>query len=183
MVLGILIQGGAGRPAEFVTRGDRLRKSAWVKTHLENALPDLPFSFVYGGRASGDLLQAWPKNTETNRIEAARARRAMTWTAPRVGPRSPLHGGRLRRLPRVRMDGVLQEPWEAEHADPGEDPGAGCNTLAWAGNAEGVHPSLLERRHLRLGPLSTARAGAGRQCRRAVRAGRRTRQQRGISVL
>ena len=74
MVLGILVQGGAGRPAEFVTPGEMLRKSDWVKTHLETARPSLPFSFVYGGRASGDLLQAWPKDTETTRIDAARTR-------------------------------------------------------------------------------------------------------------
>ena len=85
MVLGILVQGGAGRPAEVVTPGEMLRKSDWIKTHLETARPGLPFSFVYGGRASGDLLQAWPKNTETTRIDAASTRRAMTWTDPASG--------------------------------------------------------------------------------------------------
>lgn len=85
MVLGILVQGGAGRPAEVVTPGEMLRKSDWIKTHLETARPGLPFSFVYGGRASGDLLQTWPKDTETTRIDAARTRRAMTWTDPASG--------------------------------------------------------------------------------------------------
>jgi len=80
MFLGFLIQGGDGRPAEFVTRGEMLRKSAWIKTHLEIACADLPFTFVYGGRTSEDLLRAWPNDTETNRIDAARTRRAMTRT-------------------------------------------------------------------------------------------------------
>jgi alpha-galactosidase len=85
MVLGILVQGGAGRPAEFVTPGEMERKSEWIKTHLATARPSLPFSFVYGGKASGDLLRAWPKATETTRIDAARTRRTMTWTDPASG--------------------------------------------------------------------------------------------------
>ena len=84
MVLGILVQRAAGRPAEFVTPGEMLRKSDWIKTHLETARPSLPFSFVYGGRASEDLLQAWPKDRETTRIDTAR-RRTMTWTDPASG--------------------------------------------------------------------------------------------------
>ncbi len=80
MVLGILLQGRTGRPAEFVTPGEMLRKSDWIKTHLENDRSVPPFSFVYGCRASADLLEVWPKNTEITRIDAARTRRLMTWT-------------------------------------------------------------------------------------------------------
>ena len=85
MVLGVLVQAGAAWPAEFVTHGEMQRKSDWVKTHLEAAKPSLPFSFVYGGKASGDLLQAWPKVTETTRIDAVRTRLSMTWTDPASG--------------------------------------------------------------------------------------------------
>ncbi len=43
MVLGILVQGVAGRPAEVVTPDEMLRKSDWINTHLETACPGLPF--------------------------------------------------------------------------------------------------------------------------------------------
>ena len=79
LVLGILVPGTAARPAEFVTPGEMARKSDWIKTNLETARPGLPFSFVYSGRASGELLQAWPKNAETTRIDST-FRRVTTWT-------------------------------------------------------------------------------------------------------
>ena len=85
MVLGILVQGGAVRPAEFVTPGEMQRKSDWIKAHLDTARPSLPFSFVYGGKESGDLIGAWPKVTETARIDAVRTRHTVTWTDPASG--------------------------------------------------------------------------------------------------
>ena len=85
MILGILAPAIAARPAEFVTPGEMERKSDWVKSHLATTRPSLPFSFVYGGKASSDLLPSWPRTTETTRLDAVRTRRTTTWTDPVSG--------------------------------------------------------------------------------------------------
>ena len=43
-----------------------------------------PFSFVYGGKASRELLQAWPKHTETTRIDRTH-QQVTVWKDPATG--------------------------------------------------------------------------------------------------
>ncbi|MDQ2732696.1 MAG: NPCBM/NEW2 domain-containing protein, partial [Armatimonadota bacterium] len=46
---------------------------------------DLPFSFVYGGRPSDELLASWPKTTTSRKLDAARREHTYTWTDPLTG--------------------------------------------------------------------------------------------------
>ena len=44
----------------------------------------LPFSFVYDGHSSDELLAVWPKKAARNRLDASRTRHTLTWTDPRT---------------------------------------------------------------------------------------------------
>ncbi|MCC6727786.1 MAG: NPCBM/NEW2 domain-containing protein [Chthonomonadales bacterium] len=46
---------------------------------------DLPFSFVYGGRSSADLLPGWRRERASRALDAARTEQTTTWTDPRTG--------------------------------------------------------------------------------------------------
>ncbi len=45
----------------------------------------LPFSFIFGGRESDDLLAAWPVKTEERALERGRKQRVHTWSDPKTG--------------------------------------------------------------------------------------------------
>lgn len=45
----------------------------------------LPFSFVYGGKASGELLAKWPRKEEVRKLDDARTARDISWTDPETG--------------------------------------------------------------------------------------------------
>ncbi|MGA2498669.1 MAG: alpha-galactosidase [Tepidisphaeraceae bacterium] len=50
------------------------------------SVPDgLPFSFIYAGRPSAELLAAWPRKEDAAPAEAGRTRRTITWTDPATG--------------------------------------------------------------------------------------------------
>ncbi len=85
MVLGLCIPGAAARPAEFVTPGEMQVKADWIKNHLEDPRTGQPFSFVYGGKASGELLPSWTTQSGTTSIDAVRTRRTVSWTDPATG--------------------------------------------------------------------------------------------------
>ena len=67
-----------------MTEGLKTRDQ-WVKKHLPGDLAQLPFSFVYGGQASGDFLAAWPVKTDEKKLDQNRTQRAFTWTDPDTG--------------------------------------------------------------------------------------------------
>lgn len=46
---------------------------------------DLPFSFVYNGRPSAELLQAWQFKRETHRLDENREQIILTWLDPATG--------------------------------------------------------------------------------------------------
>ena len=52
---------------------------------VESAPAGLPFSFVYAGRPSAELIASWPRKEETAPAEAGRTRRTITWTDPATG--------------------------------------------------------------------------------------------------
>lgn len=60
-------------------------KTQWVSDHLLSTAAQIPFSFVYGGRASDVLLQAWPRKVEHQRLDDARTQHTLTWTDPATG--------------------------------------------------------------------------------------------------
>jgi alpha-galactosidase len=82
-VLGLCIPASVGRAAEFVTPGEMQQRNQWVKEHLTSAPPRVPFSFVYAGRASQDLLREWPVKGENERIDDSRTRHTVMWSDPK----------------------------------------------------------------------------------------------------
>lgn len=63
-----------------------------IRDHrITGALPtahrtsDLPFSFLYGGQPSDQLLATWPKKTATRQLDSFRREHTFTWTDPRTG--------------------------------------------------------------------------------------------------
>ena len=45
----------------------------------------LPFSFVYDGHSSDELLAVWPKKTARKKLDSSRTQHTLTWTDPRTG--------------------------------------------------------------------------------------------------
>jgi alpha-galactosidase len=45
----------------------------------------VPFSFLYGGRTSADLLPGWERKDETKKLDEARTERTITWTDKPTG--------------------------------------------------------------------------------------------------
>lgn len=48
---------------------------------------DLPFSFVYDGKPSAELLKAWKLDHDSRKLDAERTERTSTWTDPQSGLR------------------------------------------------------------------------------------------------
>ena len=84
---------------------------------------NLPFSFVYSGKPSGQLLKTWQRNAKSEDLDANRHRTTVEYLDPNVGSPSPLPGDRVRRFPHRRVDALLQEHRRRRHADPGKGPG------------------------------------------------------------
>ena len=77
------------RPAQatdFVQPEEMQRRDQWLHDRLLDATStNLPFSFVYDGKASGELLSAWPKKVQTKKLDGDRTQRTSTWTDPKTG--------------------------------------------------------------------------------------------------
>lgn len=73
------------QPGTLTTPDNMRLKDQWVREHLLDANPALPFSFVYGTQGSGELLAVWPKNTSERKLDNARIERTFTWSDPNTG--------------------------------------------------------------------------------------------------
>jgi len=72
--------------AVSVTPEELGRARAWVAAALQpGAKPDLPFSFVFGGKPSAALLPTWPRKDEVRKLDAQRTARSIQWTDPKSG--------------------------------------------------------------------------------------------------
>ncbi len=59
--------------------------SRWAAKHLDPAGRSLPFSFVYDGKSSVDLLAIWPKRIDQKQLDKDRTQHTFTWTDPKSG--------------------------------------------------------------------------------------------------
>ncbi len=61
----------------------------WMLGQLESlqaaASVERPFSFIYGGRPSAQLLQEWPFETGARQLDEQRTEHTLTWTDPATG--------------------------------------------------------------------------------------------------
>ncbi|HWH70222.1 MAG TPA: NPCBM/NEW2 domain-containing protein, partial [Candidatus Sulfotelmatobacter sp.] len=62
-------------------------KELWLADlpFVESTIHGLPFSFVYDGRASSELLSKWQRTQQTKTLDASRSERTITWTEPQTG--------------------------------------------------------------------------------------------------
>jgi alpha-galactosidase len=60
-------------------------KSAWVQKHLLHSDPLLPFSFIYDGKPSFELLKTGQKKTETKKLDKNRTQYNHIWTDSKTG--------------------------------------------------------------------------------------------------
>ena len=69
--------------AVTVTPEEMLTARRWVATKFEK--PEVPFSFVYGGKPSVELLKTWKLERASKQLDDQRTERTLTWTDPKTG--------------------------------------------------------------------------------------------------
>jgi alpha-galactosidase len=80
LICGIISSSCTSKPNEMVTPGEMKLKSIWVEEHLLDANPRLPFSFIFDGEASSELLKTWQKKAETIKLDDNRTQYTQIWT-------------------------------------------------------------------------------------------------------
>jgi len=65
-----------------VERAERTQKDDWVRDHLLETKKAPPFSFVYNGKSSDDLLPSWPRKETRRSLDANRIEHVISWTSP-----------------------------------------------------------------------------------------------------
>ena len=73
--------------ARLVTRDGRTLWLDELQRRADTKVTRYPFSFVFGARHSDDLLPAWPRETQTRRLDADRTQSVTRWTDPASGLR------------------------------------------------------------------------------------------------
>jgi alpha-galactosidase len=61
------------------------QRNIWLKEQFLDEKPKLPFSFLYDGKKSEELLAVWAKKTTTNKLDEARTEHTLVWTDPATG--------------------------------------------------------------------------------------------------
>ncbi len=64
------------------TEGEMTRAKNWVQERFLSEKPDIPFSFVYGGNASAELLMKWPMKRQTRQMNSQCKRHVLTYRDP-----------------------------------------------------------------------------------------------------
>ena len=73
------------RNPRAATSAELRQRSDWCKHHLLQPKQPLPFSFVYGGHASAELLQGWSRNLADRRLDDWRTEHTRTSADPTTG--------------------------------------------------------------------------------------------------
>ncbi len=60
-------------------------RDEWIMRHLASDQAKEPFSFVYRGRQSRDVLAVWPSHREIIRLDKSRSQTTLTWADPQSG--------------------------------------------------------------------------------------------------
>jgi alpha-galactosidase len=68
------------------TPEETAEKNAWVQKHLSAPeMAEPPFSFVFGGKPSAELLKTWTKKLETKKLDEVRTQYVLGWSDPKTG--------------------------------------------------------------------------------------------------
>jgi alpha-galactosidase len=71
------------RPDALVNHDEFAARTDWVKRHLFGPGNRPPFSFEFESRSSPRLLQDWPVQLSSRKLDKARLERTLAWTDPR----------------------------------------------------------------------------------------------------
>jgi hypothetical protein len=85
LLCGMIFSSCSNNPEARRAQGDMKIKSKWVKEHFLNADPKLPFSFLYDGQASSELLNSWKKKAESTILDSNRTQYTHLWTDNKTG--------------------------------------------------------------------------------------------------
>ena len=72
-------------PAVTVTPQEMAEASRWLAAKFVGEKPDLPISFVYDGKPSGELLPNWKLHRESKKLDPQRTEHTLTYTDPKSG--------------------------------------------------------------------------------------------------
>lgn len=65
--------------APTASREEMKQKQDWVEDNLLSKKTALPFSFIYDGKKSGDLLPSWKRTSNRRSLDANRTEHTITW--------------------------------------------------------------------------------------------------------
>ncbi len=85
-VFAAILAAGAAAAAPTVSPAEMGEKDQWVKQCLlAPGVPQLPFSFVYDGKSSAELLKTWQRRAATKKLDDARTQHTIAWTDAKTG--------------------------------------------------------------------------------------------------
>lgn len=85
MVIVMVISSCNNNFPRMVTPGEMKIKSKWTSMHLQKADGNVPFSFLYDGKASSEFLQNWEYKAESRNLDENRIQNNQLWTDPQTG--------------------------------------------------------------------------------------------------
>lgn len=88
--------------------------NAWLREHLLNDNAQPPFTFAYDRQGSSTLLKAWPKKTESRRLDSGRTEHVVTWTDPKTGLEVRLRASEFADSPVVEWTAYFKNGGKAE---------------------------------------------------------------------
>lgn len=69
--------------AVSVTAEEKADATRWYESHFDQALP--PFSFIYDGKPSAELMKDWKCEKATKKLDENRTEQTLTFTDPKTG--------------------------------------------------------------------------------------------------
>ena len=82
VVLGFMVFFSLQAHAASPTAQEMDEARRWAAAKFVGQSPDLPFSFVYGGQSSRELLPTWTLERTEEKLDDQRSRRALIYTDP-----------------------------------------------------------------------------------------------------
>jgi alpha-galactosidase len=86
--IAVLCAALTGRISAEAIPAESQQERLWIEAHLGTgggSGGQLPFSFIYGGQTSAQLLSSWPKTITSKQLDPNRRQITITWTDPKTG--------------------------------------------------------------------------------------------------
>ena len=140
-----------------------------------------PFSFLYGGKASADLLKEWPCQRASRKLDEQRTERTSVWTDPATGLQVRCVGIEYNDFPTVEW--VVHFKNTGTNDTPILSDIQGVDLAPGAQRLRRIHPQPSCGRQLQPGKLCASAVDLEPEVRASLRARRRPAHERGLSLL